>query len=252
MTEMERYIEEYGVPAPVPENYESQEAYRVAYNAWFDGLAAFIIRKEEEKEAARIVEVEAARRQAEEEEAVRQAREEEVMRAAQSIQELETADRYPVGSYVDVDGRVWSSSGDLLSPEAGEAHSSGVYVDPAGNLWSEAGELLSPGTTLAMEPGVDELAGEIVGEPVTGDPVIDTGLLLLDLLDALTGEEGMTSDVDGIQEAVESIQQALDHPLMTTSFQDYNVTEGLLLLLLLSAFIAACAKMLKGGFSWLR
>ena len=211
-----------------------------------------MIRKEEEKEAARIAEEEAAKRQAEEEEAARQAREEEEARATQNIQVPETQDRYPVGSYVEVDGRVWSSSGELLSPEPGEPYPSGVYVDAAGNLWSESGELLSPGTTPAREPGVDELTGELVGEPVTGEPVIDTGLLLLDLLDALTGEEGMTSDVDGIQEAVEGIQQALDHPLMTTSFQDYNVTEGLLLLLLLSAFIAACAKMLKGGFSWLR
>lgn len=251
MNEMEQYIEEYGVPAPVPENYESSEAYQVAYDAWFDGLAAFIIRKEEEKVAARIAEEEAAQRQAEEE-AARQVREEEEARAAQIIQAVETEDRYPVGSYVDVNGRVQSPSGVLLSPEAGGPYSSGVYVDPAGNLWSETGELLSPGTTPAMEPGVDELAAEVVGEPVTGDPVIDTGLLLLDLLDALTGEEGMNSDVDGIREAVEGIQQALDHPLMTTSFQDYNVTEGLLLLLLLSAFIAACAKMLKGGFSWLR
>lgn len=82
-------------------------------------------------------------------------------------------------------------------------------------------------------------------EPVTGDPTMDTALLLVDLLDALTGEEGMSSDVD-------SVQQVLDHPFMTTSFQDYTVTEGLLLLLLLSVFVAACAKMLKEGFSWLR
>ena len=111
MNDMEQYIEEYGVPAPVLENYESQEAYQAAYNAWFDGLAAFIIRKEEEKEAARIAEEEAARRQAEDEEAAHQAREEEEARAAQNIQVPETEDRYPVGSYVDVDGRVWSSSG---------------------------------------------------------------------------------------------------------------------------------------------
>lgn len=89
-------------------------------------------------------------------------------------------------------------------------------------------------------------------EPVTGDPTMDTALLLVDLLDALTGEEGMASDVDGLQQTVGEIQQALDRPLMTTSFQDYTVTEGLLLLLLLSAFVAACAKMLKEGFSWLR
>ena len=87
---------------------------------------------------------------------------------------------------------------------------------------------------------------------MTGDPTIDTALLLLDLLDALTGEEGMSGDVDGIQQAVDVVRQTVDHPLMTTSFQDYTVTEGLLLLLLLSAFVAACARMLKEGFSWLR
>ncbi len=133
-------------------------------------------------------------------------------------EDLETEDRYPVGS----------------------------YVDEAGNVWSQEGELLSPGTTPAMEPV------EVAGEPVTGDPTIDTALLLLDLLDALTGEEGMSGDVDGIQQAVDVVRQTVDHPLMTTSFQDYTVTEGLLLLLLLSAFVAACARMLKEGFSWLR
>lgn len=241
MTEIERYIAEYGVPAPVLEDYESAEAYQAAYDAWFDGLAAFIIRKEEE-EAARIAAEEEARRQAEEEEAARQAREEEA--AQQGREELPNdSDRYPVGAYIEEFPQ---------TAEPYDPRSVGSYVDAAGNLWSADGELLSPGTTPAMEPGVDELAGELVGEPVTGDPTIDTGLLLLDLLDALTGDEGMTSDVDGIQEAVEGIQQALDHPFMTTSFQDYNVTEGLLLLILLSAFVAACAKMLKGGFSWLR
>lgn len=127
--------------------------------------------------------------------------------------DLETEDRYPIGS----------------------------YIDEAGNIWSQEGELLSPGTTPATEPA------EVVPmeEPVTGDPTMDTALLLVDLLDALTGEEGMSSDVD-------SVQQVLDHPFMTTSFQDYTVTEGLLLLLLLSVFVAACAKMLKEGFSWLR
>lgn len=125
--------------------------------------------------------------------------------------DLETEERYPVGS----------------------------YIDEAGNVWSQEGELLSPGTTPALEPV------EALGEPVTGEPTIDTALLLVDLLEALTGEEGMSSDMD-------SVQQVLDHPAMTTSFQDYTVTEGLLLLLLLGAFAVACARMLKEGFSWLR
>lgn len=83
-------------------------------------------------------------------------------------------------------------------------------------------------------------------EPVTGEPVIDTALLLVDLLDALTGEEGMTDDVDGIQQTVDEIRQALDRPLMTTSFQDYTVTEGLLLLLLQCVCGSLCQDV-KGG-----
>lgn len=48
------------------------------------------------------------------------------------------------------------------------------------------------------------------------------------------------------------IQAHQTRPVLTTSFSDYTVSEGLLLLLLLAAFTAACAKILRGGFSWLR
>ena len=42
------------------------------------------------------------------------------------------------------------------------------------------------------------------------------------------------------------------HPAMTTPFVDYTVTEALLLFCLLFAFAAACVRILKGGFPWLR
>lgn len=58
--------------------------------------------------------------------------------------------------------------------------------------------------------------------------------------------------MDKLLTYAETIQQTLDHPALTTSFQDYTVTEGLLLLILLAAFAAACVKILKGGFQWLR
>ncbi len=51
---------------------------------------------------------------------------------------------------------------------------------------------------------------------------------------------------------LETLEEAAAHPMLTTSFQEYTVTEGLLLALLLSVFISACVKMLKGGFAWLR
>ena len=59
-------------------------------------------------------------------------------------------------------------------------------------------------------------------------------------------------DTGEIQLDVMSIAETLHHPALTTSFADYTVTEALLLLLLLSAFLSACARMLRGGFSWLR
>jgi hypothetical protein len=58
--------------------------------------------------------------------------------------------------------------------------------------------------------------------------------------------------MDKLLTYAETVQQTLDHPVLTTSFQDYTVTEGLLLLIMLAAFAAACIKILKGGFQWLR
>lgn len=115
-------------------------------------------------------------------------------------------------------------------PEPEDRYAGEIYIDPAGNVWSAGGELLSGEVLLADAP--------------PGEPSLDTALLLVDLLDALAGE-------GGVAEGVESVRQAFDRPLMTTSFRDYTVTEGLLLLLLLGAFAAACARILKEGFSWL-
>ena len=54
-------------------------------------------------------------------------------------------------------------------------------------------------------------------------------------------------------EVIETIEVAADtsSPFLTTPFADYTVTEGLLLTLLLLAFLAFCNKVVKGGFSWL-
>lgn len=220
MIDVDQLMQEYGVPPPFPEEFASNEEYVQACNLWLVGFEAYKQGRLSAMEAAADppVEDEAAggegepAHQMEEEETVEAQEPEAVPDFIPVVEDdLETEDRYPVGS----------------------------YIDGAGNVWSQEGELLSPGTTPALEPV------EALGEPVTGEPTIDTALLLVDLLEALTGEEGMGADMD-------SVQQVLDHPAMTTSFQDYTVTEGLLLLLLLGAFVAACARMLKEGFSWLR
>lgn len=112
------------------------------------------------------------------------------------------------------------------------------------------------------EPDETEEAEEII-EPIDGEvdlPAVDPVVgLLEDLISTLVDlgkieehTKGIEKDTNEIQLDVMSIVQTLDHPALTTSFEDYTVTEALLLLLLLSVFISACARMLRGGFSWLR
>lgn len=85
----------------------------------------------------------------------------------------------------------------------------------------------NPGDTLAVE--------------------IDPGTLaVLDRLSDIKRELVQVSD------QLADIQLHQTRPVLTTSFEDYTVSEGLLLLLLLAAFAAACAKILRGGLSWLK
>ena len=57
---------------------------------------------------------------------------------------------------------------------------------------------------------------------------------------------------DEIIRLLETIQtQLTPHPFLTTPFEEYTVTEGLLLLLVLAAFAGCCIKLLRRGFSWL-
>lgn len=86
------------------------------------------------------------------------------------------------------------------------------------------------------------------GEP--GDTVaveLDPGTLAV--MEAMDGFQDELAELSG---QLTEIQQHLFRPALTTPFEDYTVTETLLLLLLLSAFAAVCFKMLKGGFKWLR
>ena len=62
-------------------------------------------------------------------------------------------------------------------------------------------------------------------------------------------------EVAGTEETLQILQEIRQevtaHPLLTTPFEDYTVTEGLLLLLLLAVFLSWCGKMIRSGFSWL-
>lgn len=89
--------------------------------------------------------------------------------------------------------------------------------------------------------------------PVEPDP----GMMLIEQLLSRLIDMGIDlgkieTHTKEIQKEVTVVAQAVDHPALTTSFADYTVTEALLLFLLLAAFIAACARMLRGGLLWLR
>ena len=100
----------------------------------------------------------------------------------------------------------------------------------------------------STDPGEEDVNPD---EPAPEEPAEETGEGDILLPEVDTGPMEIKG-MDKLLTYAETIQQTLDHPPLTTSFQDYTVTEGLLLLILLAAFAAACVRILKGGFQWLR
>ena len=65
----------------------------------------------------------------------------------------------------------------------------------------------------------------------------------------ITALNTLLGDVDDVQEQLQ-IQED-PRPFLTTPFEEYNVTEGLLLVLLLCVFVRSVIKIVKEGFYWL-
>lgn len=66
--------------------------------------------------------------------------------------------------------------------------------------------------------------------------------------------ESSPTEIVGMDEMLkhlETIEATMVHPALETPFEEYTVTEGLLLLLLVLVIVSWCVKMIKGGFSWL-
>lgn len=114
-------------------------------------------------------------------------------------------------------------------------------------------ELIDRLTTGDGETDASPEESQEPAEPPPADPgdtlavEIDPGTLaVLDSLGDIKRELVLVSD------QLADIQLHQTRPVLTTPFEDYTVMEGLLLLLFLAAFAAACAKILKGGLSWLK
>lgn len=90
------------------------------------------------------------------------------------------------------------------------------------------------------------------GEPIPEEPEPEEALpSILEV----TGEGGgplVVQNMEGAAQSLEALQETALHPALTTPFEDYTVTEALLLLILPAAFVSACAKLLRGAFTWLR
>lgn len=68
----------------------------------------------------------------------------------------------------------------------------------------------------------------------------------------LTEYQQEPEPIEDAQNAELQALEVLERPFLTTSFEDYSVTEGLLLLIVLILVIRVFANIIKGGFSWLR
>lgn len=58
-------------------------------------------------------------------------------------------------------------------------------------------------------------------------------------------------ELSEISDRVERIDSTLAHPLLSTPLEDYTVSEGLLLGLLITIIVLAVVKLVKEALSWL-
>lgn len=116
----------FGIPAPRPEDYSTQEEYNAAYNEWEMYFLDFIrlmttedpdpVPDYDSDPADNSIPVESAGANTDETDSNAN-----TSAPADVPMDTDSDDRYPVGSYVDPDGQVWSPSGELLSPPLEEA-----------------------------------------------------------------------------------------------------------------------------------
>ena len=82
------------------------------------------------------------------------------------------------------------------------------------------------------EPFAAESGGEPTSEPAEVAPVEIAGM-------------------EQLLQNLENMETTVVHSALETPFEEYTVTEGLLLLLLVLLVVFQCVKMIKGGFAWL-
>lgn len=124
--------------------------------------------------------------------------------------------------------------------DAGDGASSAVDSEPVAADASVTEETSDPVEVISVDELLDRLT---VDEEVTEEETA--------VEEETAPEPEVTATLDDVVQHLEVIETRLDRPMLITPFEDYTVTEGLLLLALLAAFVSVCFKMLKEGFSWL-
>lgn len=135
------YIAEYEAlygKMPVAADYFSDEEYQVAYNVWLAGFIPYVDMRYAEW----------SRQKAAAEEAAQIATEKEAAEKAAETEPPVT----PPETIESAGGNYASDTSVSFSPGSDDKYPVGSYVDPAGNVYSPDGTLLSPGTTPAFDP----------------------------------------------------------------------------------------------------
>ncbi len=176
------YESQYG-KAPVATDYSSDTEYQAAYDAWFSGLVPYINRRTAEDSEKKAAEEKAARIAAEKEAAEKTAEEQTSVTPPKSIESAGSThetntivpvspgsvDKYPVGSYVDPAGNVFSASGALLSSGTTPATASALGLDKDVSLLSD--ELGDPNDVPAStDPDTLSVIAGLVSDIATDQP----------------------------------------------------------------------------------
>lgn len=104
---------------------------------------------------------------------------------------------------------------------------------------------LTAETAAGQEEAPAEEEVPVEEDPAAADPMEDLSAGSLDM------GSGELVGMDQVLEHLGTMETTLVHPALETPFEEYTVTEGLLLLLLVLVIVSWCVKMIKGGFSWL-
>ena len=106
-----------------------------------------------------------------------------------------------------------------------------VSVDELVDRLTEAAAAGTEDAAMEEEPAADG-SEELLSEPVDTGPMEIAGM-------------------EQLLQHLETMETTMVHSALDTPFEQYTVTEGLLLLLLVLLVVSWCVKMIKGGFSWL-